>query len=256
MKICHAIFSCDRVEYLKRALNSLTKLNYGEHHVDRLLIDDYPLTRDDKVFAEIAKDYNINRLVLNKTNFGIAKNIQNLFDILYTSNYDYILHQEDDVELLEPLDLSLLVDILETNKNLSQIQLKRNNWYTFETEEIKAKDDDIVYKGYRYEKYNKYFWTMFSIYPCWVCREPILEETKSYPNEFSIAKFLSEKYKLETALLKNKEGKNLIDHYGEYTQGKRVHETDFFYSKFSSYDPNKKYHSKTGKLYTEIIKQA
>lgn len=87
---------------------------------------------------------------------------------------------------------------------------------------------------------------MFSLYPFWICKEPVLETTGDYPSEASISNYLNKKYNLYTALLKNKSGAPMIEHFGEYFQGKRASETESYYKFFSNTDPNKKYCSKTG----------
>jgi hypothetical protein len=250
MKICHVVFSSNRLEYLEKTLSSNKSLNYGNLNVDTVLIDDYPFNRNDDLIKETCKKYKINTVILNKENLGITKNWQNFFDYVNDFNYDYILHQEDDVELLEKIDLNLLIQILESNKKLRQVQLKRNNWYKSETEEIGPKKEDIIFNEFRYEIESKYFWMMFSLYPSWICREPILQEMKMYPSEFCISEYLNKKYNLNTALLKNKNGKNIINHFGEFSQGKRVSsELDAGWNRFKNFNPEKKYSSKTGEIF-------
>lgn len=252
MKICHVIFSTNRVGYLQKTLESNVNLNYCGLDVDKILIDDYPLGRDDKVINNLCEKYGVDTVILNKENLGITKNWQNFFDYVNDFNYDYILHQEDDVELLQKIDLSFLIKILESNKKLRQVQLKRNNWYKNEIEEIGPKDDDIIFEEFRYEIEKKYFWMMFSLYPSWICREPILQEMKMYPSEFCLSKYLHEKYNLYTALLKTKDGKNMINHFGEFSQGKRASsKLDVGWDRFKGFDPEKKYYSRDGKIFLQ-----
>jgi hypothetical protein len=248
MKICHVVFSSNRIDYLKKTLESHKRLDYCGFSVDRLLIDDYPLGRNENVFFEIAKNYSIDKLILNKENLGITRNWQKLFDIVNNKDYDFILHQEDDVELLYDLKLTSLIDILQSDRKIRQVQLKRNNWYKHEVKEIKAENTDVVFKNYRYEKTIDYFWMMFSLYPSWICREPIAESTGNYPSEHSISQYLNKEYGLYTALLKNENGGIMINHFGEFFQGKRCHESESYWPKFKEIDPTKKYNSINGKL--------
>lgn len=245
MKICHVVFSSNRLEYLKKTLDSNSNLDYCGIDVEKILIDDYPINRNDNDLKVIAEKYKINKLLLNKENLGITKNWQQLFDIVNNYNYDYILHQEDDIELTEKIELKLLIEILEENKNLRQVQLKRNNWYENETEIVGPKKDDVIFRSYRYELSNKYFWMMFSLYPSWICRESIFQSTGYYPSESSISEYLNKNYNLYTALLKNNKGDAIINHFGEYSQGRRC--VDGEYLKFVNLDPNRKYCSKTGR---------
>jgi len=246
MKICHVIFSTNRLEYLERTLDSLKKLDYSGLIVDKIIIDDYPQTRNDKQFLQFISKYKFDEVILNKHNLGITKNWQNLFDIVNNNYYDFILHQEDDVELLFDIKLKDMADLLNSNKNLRQVQLKRNNWYHTETEIIGPKSDDVIFSNFRYEIHKKYFWMMFSLYHSWICRENILEETKQFPSEISLGNFLFNKYNLYTALLKTKEGANYINHFGEYSQGTRISSGDQSFNPYKWIDPNHKYFSKNG----------
>lgn len=246
MKICHVIFSTNRLEYLGRTLDSLKKLDYSNALVDRIIIDDYPQTRNDKEFLKFISKYKFDEVILNKENLGITKNWQKLFDIVNNNYYDFILHQEDDVELLFDIKLKDMVDLLNSNTNLRQVQLKRNNWYDTETEIIGPKDSDVIFNNFRYEMHKKYFWMMFSLYHSWICRENILEETKKFPSEINLGTFLFNKYNLQTALLKTEKGLNYINHFGEYSQGLRVSNGDQSINPYKWINPNYKYLSKNG----------
>ena len=46
--------------------------------------------------------------------------------------------------------------------------------------------------------------------------------------------------------MKDKDGKNLVNHIGEYFVGKRVLPDEPYYEKFSRYIPEQRYNSKTG----------
>lgn len=247
MKICHVVFSTNRVEYLKKTLACKNKIaQKGIEKIDRILIDDYPHGRKDEEIKKLALGNGFNEIILNSNNLGITKTWQNFFEIIKNRKYDYIFHQEDDVEILETFEIKDLIEILENDSDLSQVQLKRNNWYDFEKEQIGPKDSDIIYKNYRYEIGNPYFWMMSSLYPAWIAQEPILQETGFNPAEGVIAYYLKTKYKKHSALLKTQEGNAMINHFGEYSQGKRCLEGEPGWEKFHTYDPLKKYDSKTG----------
>jgi hypothetical protein len=124
--------------------------------------------------------------------------------------------------------------------------LKRNNWYTHETENIGAKEDDVIFKNYRYEKATPYFWMLMSLYPAWIAREPILEETGFNPSESVIANYLQNKYNIGAGLLKTHDGGMMVNHIGDYFHGKRVAENEPGWEGFKYIDPNVKYCSRTG----------
>lgn len=248
MKICHVIFSTNRIEFLKKTFEAQKKFDYSGLEVHKLFIDDYPLERNNDYITKFAKSNGYDEIILHEENWGITKTWQQLFDLVKDRDYDYILHQEDDVEIMYPLKVMDMIEILQHDPTLSQIQLKRNNWYPHETEEIGPKEDDIIFKNYRYEKGNPYFWMLTSLYPSWICKEPILKETGFNPSEGVIADYLYNKYKIRSAILKSEKGGILVNHIGDYFHGKRVAENEPSYEKFNYMDSKKKYCSRTGVL--------
>lgn len=246
MKLLRVVFSTNRVEFLKKTFEASKKFDFEGLDVHHLFIDDYPNGRDDQFISEFATLNGFNEIILHKENQGITKTWQELFDLIKHRDYDYILHHEDDVELMYPLKIMDLIELLEQDKTLSQIQLKRNNWYQFETEEIGPKGDDNIFKNYRYEKATPYFWMLMSLYPAWIAREPILEETGFNPSESVIANYLLNKYNIGAGLLKTSDGGMMVNHIGEYFHGKRVAENEPGWEGFKFIDPNIKYCSRTG----------
>ena len=248
MKICHVVFSTNRIEFLKKTFEAQKKFDYSGLEVHKLFIDDYPLGRNDDFITKFAKSNGYDEIILHNENWGITKTWQQLFDIVKDRDYDYILHQEDDVEIMYPLKVMDMIEILQQDLTLSQVQLKRNNWYPHETEEIGPKKDDVIFKNYRYEKATPYFWMLTSLYPSWICKEPILKETGFNPSEGIIADYLRDKYKIGSAVLKSEKGGILVNHIGDYFHGKRVDENEPSYEKFNYMDPKKNYCSRTGIL--------
>lgn len=245
MKLLRVVFSTNRIEYLEKTLKSTKMLDFSGLEVHHLFIDDYPLGRDDEFIKNFAFNFGFGEVILHQKNKGITETWQELFEIVRERDYDYILHHEDDVELLQPVKVSDLIELLQNDNTLSQVQLKRNNWYEFETEEVGPKDDDVIFKNYRYEK-TKYFWMLMSLYPAWIAKEPILEETGFNPAEYVIEKYLSEKYNIKSACLKTKSGKIMVKHIGDYFHGKRVSENEPGWDNFKYINSSKKYCSKTG----------
>jgi hypothetical protein len=251
MKICHVVFSTNRVEFLKKTFQAQKKFNYSGVEVHKIFIDDYPTGRDDQKLLEFVKFYGYNEVILHKENLGITKTWQEFFDLIKDRDYDYILHQEDDVEIMYPLKVMDMIELLQQDSTLSQIQLKRNNWYDYETEEVGPKEDDVIFKDYRYEKATPYFWMLTSLYPAWIAREPILEKTGFNPSESVLANYLMENYNLGAGLLKTNDGGMMVNHIGDYFQGKRVSEGEPGWDRFCSVNPNVKYCSRTGNYWNE-----
>lgn len=246
-KICHVVFSSNRKHYLERTFASKSKINYENLEVHKIFIDDYPLNRNDEEIIELAKYHGFNEIILHEENLGISKTWQEFFDLVKNRNFDYILHHEDDVELTNEVKIHEIISLLEQNADLYQIQLKRNNWYPHETETDFKKDSDIITNNYRLEKQDTYFWMLFSIYPAWITKEPILKETGNNPAEGVIAYYLKSKHNLTGGILKTLNGDIMVNHFGEYTQGKRCLENEPGWDGFKVFDPQKKYCSKTGK---------
>lgn len=246
MKICHVVFSTNRLNYLKRTFESQKKFDFTGLNVHKLFIDDYPLTRNDSQITDFVKSYGYDEIILHKENKGITSTWNELFEIVKDRNYDYILHQEDDVELMYDIKVADLIEILKTDNTLSQVQLKRNAWYNHEKDINNITENEIYYKKYVYEKRNDFFWMLTSLYPSWITKIDFVKETGFCPSESVIADYLYNTKGLSSAILKKIDGSNLVSHIGDFSQGKRVNEGEPGWNKFSMYDPNKKYCSRTG----------
>ena len=112
MKICHVVFSTNRIEFLKKTFEAQKKFDYSGLEVHKLFIDDYPLGRNDDFITKFAKSNGYDEIILHNENWGITKTWQQLFDLVKDRDYDYILHQEDDVEIMYPLKVMDMIEIL------------------------------------------------------------------------------------------------------------------------------------------------
>lgn len=247
VKLLHVIFSTNRIPYLERTFSSLNKLNFQGIQVHKLFIDDYPKGRDDKFIANLAARNGFNEVILHEKNMGITSTWQQLFEIARERDYNYIFHQEDDVEVLQEIKLLDVVAALQSNSNLSQIQLKRNKWYEWETEDFSINPTDTPINDFYIEKGSPYFWMLMSLYPSWISKIDFYKETGSCPSEWIIAQYLLEKYNLTAGILKDTNGRNLVHHFGESSKGKRVNQDEPGWDRFKHFDPEKEYCSKTGK---------
>jgi hypothetical protein len=255
MKICQVIFSTNRVEYLKRTLKAQHRLNWEGCEVDRIFIDDYPNGRDDLFLTELVKAYGYNETYLHQQNLGLSVTWTEFWNLIRNREYDYVWHQEDDVEILESIKIMDLVVLLQQDPGLSQVVLKRQKWYPNE-EESRALPNDWTYLNYRYERGSLIFSPMASLYSTERVRFSYSNWYKQhYPdtnfseinlNEGMVGKALAEGYGLVSGHLKASTGANLVNHIGEYFVGKRVLPNEPSYEQFAQYDPDKKYDSKTG----------
>lgn len=249
MKILHVIFSCNRIKYLTRTIESLEKLNYGNHQVDRLIIDDYPRTRNDFIFDLLSKTHNFS-IRLNKENLGLSVNWSEFFNWLKTTDYDYVLHQEDDVVLTNYIKLDDLLTVLESDANMASVVLQRQPWYFREKQENKSIETQFNLNDlpYWWTKNTITFPIIFTLYRKNITEYPFQDYWKFNLNEGMIMVYLEHFHKMYAAQLSGPDGQNLIEHIGEESTGRRILEGEPNWDQFSHMDPNKMYSSRTGTL--------
>jgi hypothetical protein len=246
MKILHVVFSCNRLQYLGKTLESLKKVDYGNHEVTHLIVDDYPRTRNNYIFDLLAKAHN-SLLWLNTENKGLSVTWTNFFEWLKTTDYDYILHHEDDVILLEPIKIDDLIEILESDEKIASVVLERQPWY-FHEQPRKIEEDDTKIKQYYYGKNTKTFPILFSFYRRSIIDYQYREYWGFNLNEGMIMVYLEWFFKMYAAMLKNENGQPLVEHIGEECTGRRLLEGEPNWEQFAHMDPNKTYTSREGIL--------
>lgn len=246
MKICHLIFSCNRLKYLLPSLDSISNIDFGQHEVYRVLVDDYPRTRNNNIFNLIKEIYNIDELILNENNKGLSLSWTDVFSKLKDYGFDYVFHQEDDIIINEPLKIDDLIQLLLTDDKIAQVTLHRQNWYPGETDFGIAKDTDRLYNQYRYETGDEIFSPMASLYSANILNIDFVKYWGYNLNENMIMFYLRDNLNMYCVILKGDNGRNLITHIGEETTGKRLLEGEPGYSKFTFMDPNKTYTSRVG----------
>lgn len=246
MKILHVIFSCNRLRYLTKSLESLHLLDYCEHQVDRLIIDDYPRTRNDYIFDLIGKTHDF-RLELHDQNVGLSVTWTQFFNYLKTTDYDYIIHQEDDVVLKEAVRLDDMIEILESDPKMASVVLQRQEWY-FHEKPPTLEETDIPIKQYFYSKNTKQFPIIFSFYRKNIVDYPFQDYWKFTINEGMIMVYLAHFEQMYSAILKNSSGRNIIQHIGEESTGFRILPGEPNWEQFAHMNPNKVYSSRDGTL--------
>lgn len=246
MKILHVVFSCNRIDYLSRSLESWKNLDYGSHDVTRLIIDDYPRDRNNDIFDLYARLHKT-LLWMHQENLGLSVTWSQFFDWLKTQDYDYILHQEDDVVLKEPIKLDDMIECLESNEKIASVVLQRQPWYFHESESA-IKETDTQFKDYFYEKNEKTFPIIFSLYRRNIIDYPFREYWGFNINEGMIMVYLEFFHKMFSVHLKNAQGQNLIEHIGEFCKGKRLVQGEPNWEQFAHMDPDKIYTSREGRL--------
>lgn len=254
MKICKVIFSTNRPEYLVPTLESFSQnLDFGDHEVFGVFIDDYPLKRDNDQIRALAEKHGYHRIVLHEENIGLTRTWNEFFEMMAEYEFDYIWHTEDDVVLLQPVKIDDLIELIQKDENLCHLSLKRNTWYFTEKPTL-IEDSDVVYDKYRCNKQEGYFNPMASLYPFWVSKLPYKELTGSNPSEAVImfAVRAQTNFQRFGYIVKNLDGTNIIDHIGEYSKGSRLAPGEPGWENFGHFDPVRKHSSRTGQDLGEV----
>jgi len=116
MKICKLMFSVNRLEYLIPTLESTDKyIDWGDHEVDGIFIDDMPTDRNDKEIFNLACKYGYNNIILHEKNQGAAGTWKASYELLKDKGYDFVFMQEDDIIINQPIKIDDMIEYL--NKN-------------------------------------------------------------------------------------------------------------------------------------------
>jgi hypothetical protein len=246
MKVLHVVFSTNRLKYLTKTIESWNLLDYGNHEVTRLIVDDYPRTRNNYIFDLFCKAHGM-LYWLNKENKGLSVTWSDFWDWLKTQDFDYILHQEDDVVLQQPIKLDDLIECLESDEKMASVVLQRQPWYFHETPST-LEPEDASFKQYHYSKNAKTFPIIFSLYRRSMVEYPFREYWGFNLNEGMIMVYVDWFHQMYSATLKGPNGEHLIEHIGEESTGKRILPNEPRYEYFAHMDPDKTYTSREGVL--------
>jgi hypothetical protein len=243
--ICILFFTTSRYEYLIPTMESFNdNVDFGDNNIYKILIDDYPLRRNEDMLNLLVKKYNIDKLILNDENMGYSAAWKKMWEAI-PKNTDYIWHQEDDFTFNKKIDINNLMSLLENKKiQLFQIFLKRN--IVFETNDYIEKiennkcGEDVNINGQNLVLSNHYFNSNPCLYPYWITQE----NYSGNPQETPIINHLKQKYiHGYSAMLGARNDTNIINHIGMYTQGKKVLVGEPGWHWLKEYDPSKKYWS-------------
>lgn len=248
MKVCQVVFSTNRTEYLTRTMEAMQeKVDYSGLDLYKILIDDYPQGRNNDEVIAFADKYKFNQVLLHEENLGITGTWQHMFEVVQLLGVDYIFHHEDDVEPVESIKLLDLIQLLEVNKELFQVQLKRNAWYAGEEDKDIINPTDSIFKNYFFERQSVFFSMLFSVYPAWIANIDFKRKTGFCPSETVISWYLHNNfYQKHGAILKSSTGGMLVNHFGGTTRGKRVNAGEPGWESFANLSSEKMYNSKTG----------
>jgi len=239
VKIAILYFSTGRYEYLFPVLDSMEKfIDWGENtEIIRIFIDDYPRDRDDSLLDYIKDRYSMDVMIRNDVNMGQSAAWRKIWELV-PSDVDYIWQQEDDMEILEPVNVDDMINVLEHGISdipsgsetpvcphaFYQIIMKRNICYShgdFVKEIEDGKEGvEMDIDGVPIVKFNSgWFIPHPGIYPAWIAR---LQYVKN-PQEGVVRHVIRQKYPyLRAALYGKRADKHRVMHLGEFTRGKKM----------------------------------
>lgn len=117
------ITSSGRLNYLKETMDSLIKNNQTNARCYWHIIDDNPNCKD---FKDFSKKYDFDLKIINKRNQGLGYCLNRIYRTIKTK---YIFHCEDDWLFKSQINLTQLINILESRSYDSQLILKREQPY-------------------------------------------------------------------------------------------------------------------------------
>jgi|TARA_R110001592_G_scaffold21656_1_gene87083 hypothetical protein len=133
MKICKIIWSTNRLEFLIPTLETSKEfIDWGDHEVDGIFIDDMPTDRDDETLKFLAESHGYNYVRLHEKNLGLTNSWKASYEILKNINkdYDFVWHQEDDLIIKDHIKINDLIKYLNENEECFQVALPYQfNWY-------------------------------------------------------------------------------------------------------------------------------
>ena len=241
------------MNYLRQSLESFhDMINWQDTNIRKILIDDYPLGRNDHEFEELKDRYNIDTMILHEENKGQSATWREAWDIL-PEDTDFIWHQEDD--FIFPTELNgkaLIKCMIMLAPQALQIALKRQQWYADEndfvckinngdsgeehriTHEMGGIDDFFIF-------HEEYFVANPCIYPYWVTQE----KYKHNPQESVIMNhFHMSTPKMSSVIYGRRQDPPRCIHIGDYNQGRKVLEGEPGWDWLKFYEVDKKYDSK------------
>tara|TARA_R110000782_G_scaffold259515_1_gene350053 strand:- start:43 stop:885 length:843 start_codon:yes stop_codon:yes gene_type:complete len=146
MKICKVIFSVNRLEYLIPTLESTELyIDWGDHEVDGIFIDDMPTGRNDEELTTLAAKYGYNKIILHSKNLGLSSTWKASYELLKNQGYDFIWHQEDDIIINQPIKINDMIKYLNQKESCYQVHLSRQtDWYDTDQKDLHKREGSIL----------------------------------------------------------------------------------------------------------------
>jgi hypothetical protein len=249
------MWSTNRLEYLIPTLETSKKfIDWGDHDVDGIFIDDMPKDRDDVAITQLANSYGYDHVILHETNKGITETWRDSYKVLeeLKKDYDFVWHQEDDLIINQVVKIDDLInDLLEHDEHIQVSLGYQTNWYSPQTQKIidfsleQLEQLDNFYRVSSKGYWNSYFNTSFSLTKAKPLFEAIrlwdtdklsildnhdVYSTNKIINESSLHNVISAYNGYSTnsfnhnwcTTLYDNNKENIIEHIGEWSWGQRV----------------------------------
>jgi len=222
-KIDLLITTNGRKEYIVPTINSWK--NFIDENVFRkIIIDDSGSLEYREWLKDTFPDFEI--IALGPINMGFSFLMKSwLVDLEFTS--EYLLLLEDDFVLLEKIDTSKIFDILENNKNIIQLALKRQAWSHEEV--IAGGMIERIFNGHNFTQKDGWFEhrEFFTTNPSFIDIErlrsyskPIYEKIDYLITEGEFGKILfQDNQNLYSAFLGKIFDSNKVEHIGHVRTG-------------------------------------
>lgn len=214
-----------RKEFLKKTIPCWKK-NINGPFSNKIILDDSG-DKDYRLWlAKTFKDFEV--IPVGNKRMGYTNAMRKVFSVAKDSGSPYVFHLEDDFLIKESFDLNNFVNVLEKNKNLTQMAFMRDPWYENEIRDggvmrTLIKDGRKVSRIKRKEGVwleHRIFWTCNpNVYPLWLTEFewPNRKHSEYY---FSREVFKANR-NYKAAMWGQMKDTPLVTHIGSYQKGEK-----------------------------------
>jgi|LakMenEpi03Aug12_release.lakeMendotaPanAssembly.Ray.scaffolds.fasta_scaffold06563_31 hypothetical protein len=169
-KVLLGVIDNKRPEFLAATIESLQKnINYNFGY--KVLINDSGDAEYARFLESVYGDY-FDQIISHKENLGLSGSIRSLWALAEELDVDYVWHQEGDFTFNENISIEHIIKILENDRFLAQVALKRQPCNPTELEYggfMELNRDSYLYNDeLNYLSHSNFFTLNPSLYPRWV----------------------------------------------------------------------------------------
>ena len=118
------IISAGRKEYLQKTIESMKKyFQYDDKKTKWFIIDDYPESQEARAYIKNLKGFDLK--ILNEKNMGLGYSLNRIYAKVES---EFIFHFEDDWEVLRPISVMRMIELLGQYTVTDQILLYRESF--------------------------------------------------------------------------------------------------------------------------------